>query len=87
MTKQQLEMLVICAFRYNLGRMTYSVSDFVAFVIENVAALSFKAKALMLKELEYAVNLEKTGFADKKPLGMDMDRKQWLMLLEVLRNA
>ena len=77
------ETMVIAAFRYSLGRMTYIVSDCCDWLIEQWPNFSERTRELIQKELEAA--FERDGVARKdsswayisKPLGHDCDREQW----------
>lgn len=63
------EIVLVCAFRYALGRQTYVVGEVGDTIIANKAALSPKVRNLIKKEIteaEYA-----------NGLGADVDAKVW----------
>ncbi len=70
--------ILIYAFRYALGRMTYAVG-IVANAIQECAesgALSLRARTLFIKEINAAYS--------QNELGMEMDMKVWLRLRDLL---
>jgi hypothetical protein len=73
------ESVLICAFRYALGRMTYVVSD-VADCIEAQAisseGLSTGARKVIVNEINEAI--------EEDALGMDMDAQKWIKLRDLL---
>jgi hypothetical protein len=78
------EVMVIAAFRYSLGRMTYIVKDCCDWLIEQWPNFREGTRALIQKELEAAFERDDDrrrrlyiGNSDCKPLGHDCDREQW----------
>jgi len=77
------EVMVIAAFRYSLGRMTYIVKDCCDWLIEQWPNFREGTRALIQKELEAA--FERDDLARRRiyaefnhrPLGHDCDREQW----------
>jgi hypothetical protein len=63
------EDILIYAFRYALGRMTYAVSTVANEIKRRAADLSPKAKALIVKEI--------TEAESDNRLGMKMDAEYW----------
>ncbi len=72
MLDHELETLLLCSFRYALGRRTYAVSMVVKIILDNQELLSEGLKKLMLKEIELALATDRAG--------MDCDRKEWVKL-------
>lgn len=72
------ESTLISGFRYALGRMSYVVSEVAADIINAKDELSDSGKELIVKEIneKYAVNA----------LGMEMDKKEWLKVLDALKG-
>lgn len=73
------EDVLFYAFRYALGRRTYAVADVASELRAHASTLSNKTKLLIIKEIEEA---------DMKPegLGMDMDRKEWLRVIDTFKG-
>ena len=80
------EVMVIAAFRYCLGRMTYIVKDCCDWLIEQWPEFSQRTKELIQKELEKEFARDDVARErDEKyspylycfPLGHDCDREQW----------
>jgi len=67
--------IVFCAFRYALGRKTYIVSTVVNYLIQNWKWMTPKFQGLIHKEINKAV--------EEKWIGMEMDKTQWLRVLEL----
>lgn len=72
----ELNTLLICSFRYALGRMTYIVSDIVDIIIHHKKDLQPNAKELMIREIKWAL--------DHNQAGMRCDREEWERLLNEL---
>lgn len=73
-----MQIMITCAFRYALGRMTYVV-DSVATIIEaTVTELETKGLALMVREIDEAIS--------GKNAGMDMDRDRWLKCRKTMQS-
>jgi hypothetical protein len=72
------EDVLFWAFRYTLGRMTYSVQDVTTAITMNIGNLTTKTARQMLKEIDekYAVNA----------LGMEMDKAEWLKVRDLLNK-
>lgn len=75
-------LMVIAAFRYCLGRMTYIVSDCADWLVANWESFPPKVRAIIERELESEFKRDdeyRAGGPDRhyKPLGHDCDRKQW----------
>ena len=77
------ETMVIAAFRYCLGRMTYIVSDCCDWLIEQWPYFSEDTKSIIRRELDRAFGEDDAIRANPQsqyayqPLGHDCDRAQW----------
>lgn len=76
--------LIICAFRYALGRRTYIVHTISEIIKANFSALDSRTIDVMLQDIERQHEYEKVGI--EKAFGDDCDRERW-MEVEVLLNA
>lgn len=73
-------LMIIAAFRYCLGRMTYIVSDCAEWVIANWDDWPESVKKIIRNDLEEAFKRDDEARLDgkeNKPLGLDYDRNQW----------
>lgn len=69
-------LIVLCAFRYALGRMTYIVGVVANFIKFNIDKLDDRAIKIMISEIS-----EANG---RNGLGMECDKVSWLDLKRVL---
>ena len=76
--------LIVCAFRYALGRRTYIVHTITEIIKTNLSALESNTIEVMLRDIERQHEYEKVGL--EKAFGDDCDRDRW-MEVEVLLNA
>lgn len=76
--------LIVCAFRYALGRRTYIVHTITEIIKTNFSALDSRTIEVMLQDIERQHEYEKVGI--DKAFGDDCDRERW-MEVEVLLNA
>lgn len=76
--------LIVCAFRYALGRRTYIVHTITEIIKANLSALESRTIEVMLQDIERQHEYEKVGV--DKVFGDDCDRERW-MEVEVLLNA
>jgi len=67
------EDIAFYAFRYALGRRTYSVGIVVSYLLDNWDLLSAKTKETIKSEITEAINNNNAG--------MEMDVKEWSKLL------
>lgn len=75
------EGILICAFRYALGRRTYVVSEVSDALIENWHRISEKSRDIIVEEINVAMETEKAGD------GMDIDSWRRVVLLQqAVRN-
>lgn len=75
LTNEEINDLIVYAFRYCLGRRTYAVSTFVEIALKHWPAIQGRNRHLMQKEIREALASDSAG--------MDMDRQQWQRLLDV----
>lgn len=71
-------LIAMCAFRYCLGRMTYTVSHCVQYLIDNWELLEQNDKNLITKEIREAIRT--------KSAGMETDVIEWSRLLQKDRD-
>lgn len=70
------EDVLVYAFRYALGRMTYAVSDMQKLIMESWPNLSPLTKEVIKKDI-----VQYREFHGQ--IGMDMDHQGWLKILEM----
>ena len=74
------DMMAIAAVRYCLGRMTYIVSDCADWLIDAWPTIKPCAQKAIERDISEAFKLDdeaREAGRQYKPLGMDIDRKQW----------
>lgn len=72
------EWIIVSAFRYCLGRMTYIVSMMVEYLINVWDRLSQNTKDLILKEIKLAI--------EEGRAGSDIDVKEWEKILKLSQS-
>ena len=82
MNQKDLDTLIICSFRYALGRRTYVVDDVIDLIIKYESKLGDWIKERICYEISY--ELERKGYTG---LGMEMDKEAWIELLAHLSNG
>ena len=78
------ESILICAVRYALGRMSYIVKDVCDYVTFKRKSLSNECINIIIRDIEE--ELERYHGAGYK-LGMECDERQWVKLLEILKET
>lgn len=78
MTNHDMNELMVCAFRYSLGRMTYITGSIAHILITNKHELTESSKDVICREIIFAIENHKYG--------MEMDKEAWLKVLEELKN-
>ena len=73
------EWMIHQSFRYCLGRMTYAVSVWIDWAVDNWDDIPENTQKLIKRELQEAFDLDKC--VKSGILGMDMDKEQWKRLL------
>jgi hypothetical protein len=80
MTDNQISALLIGAFRYYCGRMSYAVSSFCELLIQEWPKLPDHTKSIikqdLLEEFDRDDRARENG-SEYKPLGHDCDRQPW----------
>lgn len=84
-------LMVIAAFRYCLGRMSYIVSDCTQWLIHNWETIPDHAKTIIQKELDeaFARDAERTGSESDpliSPLGWPCDKAEWAKVRALWRT-
>lgn len=72
--EQDAEEILHCAFRYALGRSTYVTCTMADAIIHAWPSLSARMRNVILREIQDA--------DDRNQIGMDMDRRQWMRVVE-----
>lgn len=73
-------LMVIAAVRYCLGRSTYIVGDCADWMLRNWSAWPENVRSVLERDIEAEFRRDDEARArgdDHKPLGMDMDRREW----------
>lgn len=82
LSDRDLWLMVLCTVRYAMGRATYIVSDACGFVRQFRARIGPEHVEQIRQEVEQALRecRERGGW-----LGMEMDHREWVRLIEDLR--
>ena len=75
-TNDELELLMLEAVKYVLGRKTYITGVIPSFIIANSNVITDEAKKKMIFELENA-----------KDYGYECDKRSWMELLDCLKSS
>jgi hypothetical protein len=87
------DLMVIAAVRYCLGRMSYIVSDCVDWLIQIWPDLSDNTRATILRDVRLEIERDNERMKEDGtrpnfgPLGMDIDRKEWLRFIGAVTAA
>ena len=77
------EMILICAVRYALGRMSYIVHEVCQYVTFNRKNLSKECIKAIIRDINENLDFyHRTG----STLGMECDEKEWLKLRDLLKK-
>jgi len=82
-------LMVIAAFRYCLGRMTYIVGDCASWLIKIWPYLSVQTQNIIKRDLEEAFTRDdedREAGRDYKALGHDCDRAEWSRVRKLWEN-
>lgn len=79
--REDLDLMMVGAFRYALGRRSYIVWITTEFIKNNLDLVPVKFRKLMIDEIEQA---ERNKFGHQ--LGDDCDAKNWLDLRDFLKE-
>ncbi len=74
------ESILICAFRYCLGRRSYVVAECDGWIRNHWPTMGVHARSIILADLKTAIEDE------TRILGMEQDRKIWVLLYEDLKT-
>ena len=74
LSNNELSTILICAFRYALGRKSYITGTIADMLLKHWDELKFNDKITMRKEILHAIDTGKAG--------MDMDVAEWNRVLE-----
>ena len=78
---EDIEFIILGAFRYAMGRRSYIVSTTVDFIMRNIDLVPRGFRELMIDEITMGENGE-----FYYQLGDDCDKQQWLKLREFLKE-
>ena len=78
---EDIEFIILGAFRYAMGRRSYIVSTTVDFIMNNIDLVPRGFRELMIDEITMGENGE-----FYYQLGDDCDKQQWLKLREFLKE-
>lgn len=76
MNNKELETLMVCAFRYALGRKTGIVSDICEIIMKNIHELSVFSMTLIQREIADAIHGDQAG--------MQVDIQDWRILSQFI---
>ena len=72
---EDLSAMLVCAERYALGRRTYIVEWTCSFIKNNLHLITNKDRKVMIRDIEEAYSY-----------GDEMDKKEWMSLLNKLKE-
>ena len=78
LSEPELETLLVCSFRYALGRRTYIVSDVCGIINRNLGLLQQHTKQQMVRDISDAIRRGRAGDV--------CDEQQWLGLRSWIRT-
>ncbi len=73
---REIETLMVCAFRYAIGRKTYIVNTIADILIEHKDKLGDGARLGIVRDIHRDIAIENVG--------MECDKREWLRVLEAL---
>ncbi len=76
MTNEEINDLMICSFRYSLGRMTYIVDSIARILIAHKSELTQDSIFIICRDIRRAI--------DRNECGMQIDKETWIEVLEEL---
>lgn len=83
LTEYDFDTLVVCAFRYALGRETYIVDDVAGIIESNVSNLSNQTLDCLRRDFERQHEYEEHV---PRAFGADFDKKRWMKVEEAIKN-
>lgn len=84
------DLMALAAVRYCLGRMSYIVGDCHDWLVAQWPQLSESIRKTIARDVEEAIARDdevRANGGEYKPLGMDMDRQQWVSLRKLWNDA
>lgn len=84
------DLMALAAVRYCLGRMSYIVGDCADWLCEQWPNIKPSARNTIERDIREAVQRDDESRRDGRehhPLGMDMDRAEWLRVLAMIDDA
>mgnify|MGYP003441886102 FL=1 len=84
------DLMAVAAVRYCLGRMSYIVGDCADWLCEQWPNIEPKMRIVIERDIREAVKRDtesREGGREHHPLGMDMDREQWMRMLAMIDAA
>ena len=79
LTNEELNDLIVYAFRYCLGRRTYAVHDINKIIRKYITLLNTSTLILIQKEINQAIK--------DNNVGMDFDKKEWQDTYILISNS
>ena len=83
---EAFEEILISAERYSLGRMTYTVPNYVRYVMPLVPYLSNHCLAVLHRDFESCSKNPEPEDSDFSPWGMEQDKVEWLKLWKAIED-
>lgn len=84
LNKASFYLLLISSVRYSLGRQTYMVSEVVNLVLTSRNCLTTSQLSQIQREVSKEIEI---ATASHKFLGMEMDHKNWLRMVNEIHNT
>lgn len=84
------DLMAVAAVRYCLGRMSYIVGDCADWLCQQWPNIKPSMRAVIERDIREAVQRDDEARErgdTYKPLGMDMDREQWLRVLAMIDGS
>ena len=76
--ESEMELVLICAVRYGLGRKTYVPSSLCQIINSTIQKLSNNTVRVLIRDIE--------GHGERFSYGMDFDKKEWMGALDALKS-
>jgi hypothetical protein len=84
------DLMALAAVRYCLGRMSYIVGDCVNWLVQQWPNIKPEARIVIQRDIEHEFRRDDEARErgdGYKPLGMDMDRRQWERVRSLWREV
>lgn len=79
LTPEEIQILLLYAMRYTMGRATYAVGEMCGLIQDQWPNIPPATRSLLLRDLKSEVQSD-------RPLGHDFDRRNWESLLEFMEK-